>query len=193
MTDSDLLKHQDLLQEEARLVLNKLQIINILSEFGKPKIVGSFYTGLMTWRDIDIELEQEINDELYWKTVNKLFYDQSGLKYLTLINFKNSKNPNTPKGLYIGIKFWLNDKEWKVDVWFMPPRSKDSENMNEWVKNRLTDENKKIILRIKSQIHDNNKYRKEIFSTDVYRAVIENSVNDLESFKEYLKKQGKSL
>lgn len=193
MTTEELLKQQKVLQQEARQVLDKLQILDILSEFGKPKIVGSFYTGLMTWRDIDIELEQEIKDEWYWKTVNKLFYDQSDLKYLTLINFKNSKNPITPKGLYAGIKYWHEDKEWKIDVWFMPPRPEDSEDMSEWVKNKLTNENRISILRIKNQVHMNPKYRKEIFSTDIYRAVIDKGIHDLGGFKAYLNEQGKSL
>ena len=193
MTTDKLLKQQEELQKEGKKVLDQLGIIKILSKYGNPQIVGSFETGLMVWRDIDIELVKEIDDKDYWKAVDELFYDNSKLKYLTLINFKNSKNPMTPKGFYIGIKCWLENKEWKIDVWFIPPRLKGSENMNEWVKNRLTDENKKIILQIRNQIHKSQKYRKEIFSTDVYRAVIENRVNNLEGFKEYLKKQGKSL
>lgn len=192
MTIKELLKQQDELQKEAKKVLEDLKIIEILSKFGNPKIVGSFETGLMTWRDIDIELEKEIKDEQYWEVVDKLFYEPS-LKYLTLINFKNSKNPITPKGLYIGIKYWLNDKEWKIDVWFIPPRPKDSENMNEWIKDKLNDKNRRIILDVKNQIHSNPKYRRSIFSTDIYKAVIEKGIRDLDGFESYLKETNRSL
>lgn len=192
MSTDDLLKQQKKLQKEGKKVLEELKIIEILSKFGKPKIVGSFGSGLMSWRDIDIELEKEIKDEQYWEVVNKLFYEPS-LKYLTLINFKNSKNPITPKGLYIGIKYWYDDKEWKIDVWFIPPRKSGTENYNEWIKDKINDENRKIILEIKSQIHDNPKYRKSIFSIDIYKAVIENGVTDLDGFKKYLEKTGRNL
>ena len=37
------------------------------------------------------------------------------------------------------------------------------------------------------------KYRKEIFSIDIYKAVIENGAIDLEGFKKYLKEAGRSL
>ena len=188
----DLIKQQEELQEEGRKVLDKLRILEILSKFGSPKIVGSFATDLMTWRDIDIELEKEIQDEEYWEAVNQLFYEQS-LKYLTLINFKHSKNPVTPKGLYIGIKYWLENKEWKIDVWFIQPRPRNSENMNEWIKDKLNDQNRKVILEIKSQIQDSSKYKKEIFSVDVYKGVIEDKVQNLEDFKNYLAKTGRSL
>ncbi len=192
MTIDDLLKRQRELQKEGKKVLEELKIIEILSKFGKPKIVGSFETGLMVWRDIDIELEKEIDEKEYWETVNTLFYSPK-LKYLTLIDFRKSINPNTPKGLYIGIKYWFENKEWKIDVWFMPPRSKDSENLNEWIKDKLNDENRKTILQIKNQVYKNPEYRKEFFAVDIYKAVIEKRVKDLEGFKQYLKQTKRSL
>lgn len=193
MTPDDLIKQQDELQKEGKEVLEKLGILKVLSKFGKPKTVGSFESGLMTWRDIDIEIEKEIEDKEYWETVNELFYDDTGLKYLTLIDFRNSKNPNTPKGLYIGIKYWLESREWKIDVWFISPRKQRVENYNDWIKDKLNDQNRKIILGIKSQVQDNPKYRKSIFSVDIYKAVIENGVKDLEGFREYLNQTGRSL
>ena len=66
-------------------------------------------------------------------------------------------------------------------------------NYNEWIKDKLNDKNKQIILGLKSQIMDNPKYRKEIFAVDVYKAVAESGVTNLEGFREYLASQGKSL
>jgi len=92
----DLIKREKDLHSEGEQVLEKLQILNILSRFGSPKTVGSFATGLMVWRDLDIVLEKEIDEKGYWETVNLLFYSPR-LKYLTLTDFRNSTNPNTPK------------------------------------------------------------------------------------------------
>ena len=58
---------------------------------------------------------------------------------------------------------------------------------------KLNPDNKKIILEIKSAIADNPQYRKNIFSVDIYNAVLKEGVKDLDQFKAYLKKTNKSL
>src|SRR3989344_8099789 len=98
----DLLKQQEELQKEAQEVLGKLDLINILSIYGKPEIVGSLATGLMTWRDIDLEVIKEIDEEKYWEVVKKIFHIPN-YKRTIVVDFRKSVNPNTPKGLHICI------------------------------------------------------------------------------------------
>lgn len=190
----DLVKQQEELQKEGRELLGKIELIEFLSKFGKPHIVGSMESGLMVWRDIDIEIiKEEIKDNEYWEVVNFLFYLKDLYHSLYIQDFRKSVNPNTPKGLYIGTKIEFNGNTWKIDIWLIKPRANEAINYNEWIKDKLTDENKKIILEIKNQIYENPKYRKEIFAVDVYKAVIENGVKDLKEFNEYLKRRGKNL
>ncbi|MCL4417194.1 MAG: hypothetical protein M1365_10940, partial [Actinobacteria bacterium] len=54
-------------------------------------------------------------------------------------------------------------------------------------------EKRLIILQIKEALIKNKKYKIEIFSIDVYKAVLEKGVKNLEEFKEYLKSVGKNL
>jgi len=61
------------------------------------------------------------------------------------------------------------------------------------LKEKLTKEKIEIILHLKSILDSNPKYRKEIFSTDIYEAVLESDVIDINGFKKYLEKSGKSL
>lgn len=189
----DLLKKQKDLQNEANMILREIDLLNILSIYGKPEIIGSLATGLMTWKDIDIEVIGGINEEKYWEVVRKLFHTPQ-YKKLFVANFTNSVNPNTPKGLYISIEgYGKTEERWKIDVWFLPPRKPDGENYNEWIKNKITDENRLIILSIKNKVAINPKYGKEIFSIDIYKAVIENGVQNLDDFKKYLQTKGKQL
>lgn len=191
----DLLKRQKELQKEAYEVLDKLDLLNILLIYGKPEIVGSLATGLMTWRDIDLEVVKEINEEKYWQVVRKIFHTP-GYKLTNVVDFRKSVNPNTPKGLHIGISDYDFKKDgnlWKIDIWFLPPRKPNEENYNEWIKDKITDENRKIILSIKNTIALNPKYRKEIFSVHIYNAVIEKGIKNLEGFKTYLQTNGKQL
>ncbi len=190
----DLLQKQSQLQKEGKELLGKIGLMEFLSKFGKPSIVGSMASGLMAWRDIDIEIvKDELSENEYWETVKFLFQIKDLYHSLHIQDFRKSVNPITPKGLYIETKVNDNGNTWKIDVWFMPPRQKGELNYNEWIKDKLTDENKKIILQIKNQINNNPKYRKEIFAVDIYKAVIDNGVKDMEGFTKYLVNQSKSL
>src|SRR3989344_7925605 len=129
----DLLKKQEDLQKEAHEVLAKLDLLNILPIYGKPEIVGSLATGLMTWRDIDIEVVKEIDEKKYWEVVKKIFHTPD-YKRTFVIDFRKSVNPNTPKGLHICITDYDFKKDgnlWKIDIWFLPPRKPNEENYNE--------------------------------------------------------------
>lgn len=52
----DLLEQQSQLQKQAKEVLQTLGLISLLKKYGDPVIVGSMSLGLMTWRDLDIEV-----------------------------------------------------------------------------------------------------------------------------------------
>ena len=136
----DLLKRQEELQKEGHSLLKRIGLIEFLSKFGKPHIVGSMESGLMVWKDIDIEIIQEdIKDNEYWEIVKFLFYLKGLYHSLYIQDFRKSVNPNTPKGLYIGTKIEFNGNTWKIDIWLIKPRSNDAINYNEWIKDKLSE------------------------------------------------------
>lgn len=194
MTTEELLKQQDELQKEGKQLLEKIGLLEFISRFAKPEIVGSMASGLMVWPDIDLELVVDrFNDEDYWETVKFMFYIKEIYHSIYIQDFRKSQNPNTPKGLYIGTKIENEGKEWKIDLWFILPHIKGLENMNEWIKGKLNDENRAIILNIKSELYKNIKYTKDFFSIDIYKAVINNGVQDLDGFRKYLKESNRSI
>ncbi|MEK9175899.1 MAG: hypothetical protein AAB520_00485 [Patescibacteria group bacterium] len=194
MNSDDLLKQQEELQKAGKQLLEKIGLIEFISKLGKPEIVGSMASGLMIRPDVDIEvIADEINDEDYWETVRFLFYIKNFYHSLYIQDFRKSQNPNTPKGLYIGTRVNSDGKEWKIDLWFISPRKPGEQNYNEWIKGKINNSNRKIILEIKSEIYKNLKYTKEIFSIDIYKAVIEDRVKNLEDFAKYLSQTNRSL
>lgn len=181
------------LQMEGHEILRKLNLMKYLSQFGNPQIVGSLALGLMTWPDIDIELVKKINEDEYWKTVQYIF-QHPNLKGIFIMDYRKSSNPNTPRGLYIGVQYYGKQKDpWKIDIWFLPPRDINAENFNEQIKGILKDEHRLTILEIKQAVSFHPKYRKEIFSTDIYRAVIQRGVKNTDEFKKYLEDTNRSL
>src|SRR3989344_771731 len=190
----DLLKQEEDLQKEARELLRETGIQEFLSKFGEIEIGGSLDSGLMVWRDIDMGvISPEINEEKYWQMVKFLFGLNNYYHSLYIQDFRESVNPASPKGLYIGLKIKFRNNMWKVDVWYLGPRKNPNENFNIWLKENLNNENRKTILEIKNLVYEDPKYRKEFYSIDIYKAVIEEGVKTLDEFRKYLEKQGKSL
>jgi hypothetical protein len=146
----------------------------------------------MTWPDIDIHVEGQITDEQFFLVVQSLFKERTHVKSLHIADYRLGQNPNYPHGLYLGMKcFGEQFKEWKIDVWFVADDSEQT--FDEWLTKNLTTEKKLQILEIKNAIAYHPKYRKEVLSVDIYKAVLENEVTNLEEFKSYLHTVGKSL
>lgn len=189
----DLLKQQEELQKEARDLLKETGILDFISKFGEVEIGGSLDSGLMVWRDIDMGvISQKLNEDHYWEMVHFLF-NLENYHGLYIQDFRKSVNQRSPKGLYIGLKIKYKENMWKVDAWYIKPREEGDFNFNAWLRDKLNNENRKTILEIKSQVYRNPKYKKEIFSTDIYKGVIENGVSNLEDFKKYLAKTNRLL
>ncbi len=53
---AELLRRQAMLQEEARQIIADLDLLSRLAEVGAPYLCGSYVTGLMVWRDLDVSV-----------------------------------------------------------------------------------------------------------------------------------------
>lgn len=188
----NLLKNQSVLQEQANEVVLCLDLKNLLSKFGEFKLVGSIVFGLMTWRDIDIDLvlPSDPTDEMYWKIVKTLF-EKVGVKNLNLADNRKQNEFDRPRSMYIGVKYEDEEKQiWKIDIRLLGKEFVTTDAVEELIKT-ATEEHRKIILKIKSQVHDNPKYHKTFSSLDIYEAVIKQNISDLNGFHNYLDKNNK--
>lgn len=203
----DLLKNQNRLQSEAQEILDKLELMQLLEKYGEAEVIGSVALGLMTWRDIDIEVVcKELKREDLAELVSELIK-----KPLRRIDFGVADNrprfgthSKIPKSLYIGMKYYGDDIPdgellssnplvWKLDLHFLLKEDARGREKTRQLKQKLTEEKRRTILEIKDQIASNPKYRKQIFSMDIYEAVLDYGIKDLEGFKEYLRKSGREL
>ncbi|MFA6251670.1 MAG: hypothetical protein WC603_03530 [Candidatus Paceibacterota bacterium] len=191
MDYNDLVLQQNKLQKEGSDVLEKLQLIQFISKYGQPFITGSLATSLMTWRDIDIELVDETKSfQNIFDTVSYLF-EIDNIKNIQLNNNIGGRiRAENPDGLYLGFQF--KDQElWKIDIWFIHNEKQHSGKDDvEWLNNNINEEKRKSILIIKNQMAVHPEYRKTIFSTDIYNAVIKENVKSYNEFISYLNKKG---
>lgn len=155
----DLIKNQEELHKEAEKVIEELDLINFLSPYGPVDIGGSYKTGLMVWRDIDMGVMFLPSEDELWKIARKI-YDKPHINSLTIMNNLKRQNPHYPKGWYFGIKWGYGGVVWKIDLWFA--NEKADIEMENWIIANLNDEFKKTILEIKSQVWEDPKYAKKI-------------------------------
>jgi len=195
MNNNELITQADELQDQAQEVLESIDLLNYLSRFGKPIIVGSVALGLMTWRDIDIDCEMpgKLKEEDFWEAARHLLTLEQ-VRLITLVDNRLSIEKNRPQSMYIGAKFQAVDGAiWKIDIRFVSEQYAIAQKYLESISSRLTKENRKAILEIKDVVALDSRYRTEISSVDIYEAVLDEGIMDLEGFKEKLLKSGIEL
>jgi hypothetical protein len=184
----DLIILNEQLRAEADDVLDNKGLRKILDRYGTVHVTGSYSLGLMTWRDLDIYLE---NENLTVQNFFELGKEIVSLLYPVKMSFRNEtigKTKGLPLGLYWGI--YLGDEKkgsWKIDLWGLS--SKECEQRLEFcnrIAEKITPHSRMKILEIKSRCWMDPLYRKFYTSNDIYTGVLEKHVHDVESFKLYL-------
>jgi hypothetical protein len=194
MNQNTLVEKQEILQKQADEVLGRLDLISILSKYGKAKMIGSVALGLMTWPDIDIDLESNVgvNDKDYFKILKEIF-GKKNIKQVMLIDNRDSFEKNRPESMYVGIVYDLDGVDWKIDIRYLNSSNAYAENNLKQIKAKLTNDKIKTILKIKTALHNHSNYRKEFSGHDIYNAVLDKDISSVEEFGDYLKVRGVGL
>lgn len=162
---------------------------SILSPYGKIIITGSYELDVMAWRDLDLLLDVEkikqsdiyaISNQIFqvynptWFETKDTFFDESGC----------------PKGYFIGFESKIMDNNlWNVDIWFTN-REHIEKHLKyiDHLKEKLTLENRKLIVMLKKILIQQGDYGIKIFSVDIYQSVLEDHVSTLGEFKKWVLK-----
>jgi hypothetical protein len=138
----------------------------------------------MTWRDLDLHIVREDRDV-------KSFFDLGGEIAALLkphrMHFRDESivgTPGLPLGLYWGI--YLGDERagaWKIDIWETNGQAFDSVRcFGDEILAQLNDNNRAVILAIKAACWQHPQYRRGFTSADIYAAVLDRGVRDIEGF-----------
>jgi hypothetical protein len=175
-------QNEDILREADRLIESGLRAL--LARYGEPHVIGSYSLRLMTWRDLDIHL---LRDELDLPAFFALGGELAALLKSHRMHFRDETvvgTPGLPKGLYWGV--YLGDEKagaWKIDVWATHREDFESvRRFNDGIASRLTDETRAAILAVKTACWRHPQYRRGFTSADVYAAVLDRGVRDVDAF-----------
>lgn len=179
MVDQALLDSQARLQREARDVVERLRLVDVLGRAGRVVPLGSAVTGLMVWRDLDFGIDGSgVTAEEAWDTVRPLLGRCTALRYLD----------DHDEGRHY---FVMRVDGWKIDIslWSdgIPP---GVEAFQADLAARLTDPVRIVILHLKEAWHGLPPYPETVSAWEIYDAVLHHHVRTLEELDAYLTARG---
>jgi hypothetical protein len=159
-----------------------------LANYGEVHVIGSYALRLMTWRDLDIHLVRDCPDLVGFFEVGAAV---AALLEPHRMHFRDERRvgtPGLPRGLYWGV--YLGDERagaWKIDVWSTDRAGfEDVRCHGERLAARLSEASRHTILTIKSACWQHPEYRRGFSSGDIYSAVLDHGVADVEGFWRFI-------
>jgi hypothetical protein len=190
VSDEDLLARQSALQDEARQVLAELDLAALVAGVGPLLVTGSFVSGLMCWREVDVMVlagsdfsPQDVMGLLarivQRTAVTGLEYrDERGLRCVTG-QLRDERYHVTLTVEHAGrwqidLTLWLHDLHQNVTRW------------HEELRERITAEQRIAVLRLKNDWHHRPAYPHQVGGMDIYTAVIDDGIRTQDQFATWL-------
>lgn len=182
------------LKQEAGQLLASLRLEERIAPFGQMKIVGSMATDLMTWRDLDLQVQLRpgaTSVDLF----NALFVHYNSVdsvRRLVTIHFKGGFKPQMPRGHSFGIVaiFPKEPVQWKVDIWVLAPQDQaKSDAWMEQMERQLSPASRELILRMKQRMMVGGRVPQG-GSYLLYQLVLAQSIANEQQLEELLQQHG---
>jgi len=184
---SDLEELNLMIKREADQILHENGLMGVLHRFGKPFVSGSYFLNLMTWRDLDIYLSSDVmNEESFFELGKNISLCIRPSK----MNYRNEyigRTEHLPRGFYWGCYTNITASAWKVDIWAIPSDEFAQKHKEiQELKSKVNPEQRIAILSLKKSFYNHPLYRKQFFSVDIYKAVLEDKISSEDSFITWL-------
>jgi hypothetical protein len=177
------------LRAEADEILQAKGLWALLSEFGTVHPTGSYTLGVMTWRDLDLYLVKDSLMVAEFFTLGSRIADLLTPVRMSFRNERVARTEGLPEGLYWGVYVPREHGDsWKIDIWAVGEVDYGPlKNYCDRIAAKLTPDARRLILEIKTECWRKPGYRRTFFSRDIYEAVLEHGVTNLNAFREFLR------
>jgi hypothetical protein len=179
--------HNAELKTEAEILIQECRLSELMASYPAWFIGGSYSYDLMCWRDLDIYVLDPGHD------LKRCF--AVGYELTQRLNAWKSRFTNNVgvagedlNGFYWGIKLGdVRQGAWKLDVWFLDQASYEQHvAYSAGMREKLTTENRSIILAIKEAYWQRPAYRDTVTGDLIYRAVLNNGVRTIGDFERFI-------
>ena len=181
------------LRNEAAALLAQSGIENKLrAHFGEVAVVGSAALDLMTWRDLDLYVIAEVEDKADFLGILPELDRGLAAAGHTLLKAVFNDEWALPRGDYGSGYYWglraraPAGQVWKLDIWAWN-RDTFAQKLRELdqLRQSLSQLDRALILRLKSEVQTLPEFRKDITSMDVYRFLIAGRGTSLEELRDF--------
>jgi len=186
-----LLRQQRALQDEAAAVMAELDLSRRLASFGPAYLTGSFVSGLMVWRELDIMFlggpELSPTDVLAGLTRLVVLPGIVGFEYVDERGNRSPTGQWRDERFHVAVTYFRSGESWRLDLTFWLHDA--HENVTAWHRNlrdSLTAEQREAILWIKDVWCRRDGYPGSISGVDIYQAVLEHDVRTPAEFQRWL-------
>ena len=167
-------------------LLYELGLFDKLAEIGKPHIIGSYRMDMMAWNDLDIDIE---NEAMSLEKIYELSTFIINTFHPVWFEAKEEVNADGKKVWFHGFETMITGELWNVDLWFFDKETiAEAENYCDNIADNTSQAQKDTIVSIKSELIERGLYSFEQYkSVDVYKAVMESNVRNVDEFLMLLK------
>jgi hypothetical protein len=180
LTDTELLARAEALHAEAQGFLEAHQVERRLSSAGRVLLVGSYVTGLMVWRDLDVCVDaRRLDRGAAWELVRPFLGEADRVRY------EHLAEPNDHRHYFV-----LRLAGWKLDLSLfttgIPP---EVEEFQVELRRRLDHDTRLAILRLKELWHRRPEYPEIVGGFEICQAVLDGA-RTAEQLDAHLRERG---
>lgn len=191
-TDADLNRRAMTLEREAQALLADVDASQLLAGLGPIHPAGSYVSGLMVWRDLDVMVHvgPELGPVDVVDVLRRAVLLLPGVIAFACSDERGVRSPTgflRDERFHVPISLERDEGLWRVDLtlWLHDPHT----NVTVWhqdLRSRITAEQRQAVLRIKDVWHRRPEYPDEVGGLEIYRAVLDHGVRTSEQFGGWL-------
>jgi hypothetical protein len=187
MGDADLIARQAALQASAGDLLGTVR--ELLAGIGEPMPTGSFVSGLMVWRDLDVMVLGGPSFSPH--DVLTLLHRAVEVPGVTGFHYTDERGERSPTGERRDERYHVAIRlgEWRIDlsIWLYDDHATVTD-FHRHLAASLTDEQRLAILRVKDVWHRRPEYPDEVGGFEIYTAVLEHGIRTPDEFGAWLRR-----
>jgi hypothetical protein len=175
------------IKKNADKLLYDYGLINLLEKYGKPHIIGSYKMDLMVWNDLDLDIENKKVSMKNIFEIAKFVMD----KYSPIWFEGKETIVDNKKCYFFGFETNILEEIWNIDLWFIDKLDiEKSKDYCDKISDKIN-QNKELqdyIIEIKKALIQKGMYSSNYNSMDVYDAVINFDIKNVDELIEKYKK-----
>jgi hypothetical protein len=194
-SDQELLARQAALQAEGAEVLAGLDLGSLFGHVGPVLVVGSYVSGLMCWRDLDVVLLAGV--EFSPSDVLDLLKRVVELPGFASFTYRDERGERCPTGearderYHVPFDLDAGQGRWRIDLSvFLRDLHGHVAAWHEQLRDTITDQQRLAVLRIKDVWHRLPSYPDQVSGWEIYTAVLRDGVRTPEQFGRWLAANG---